>query len=524
MTNTVEHFAIWAVRLTISIIVTSVALLIAAWIIPGMDFQESVLGPAWLQAVSAAILIGMINLVLRPAVLYISRPLGFFLLFLVGLLLNVFALYVASWLLPGFNLPGFLMTLVASIVIAMVNVPLASLLNLGDEDSYFRLQTEEKAAETPFPTADEPGRKLVMLEIDGLSYHHIKHALEEGRMPTLQAMIDEDGYVLTKFDCGIPSQTSACQAGIMFGDNSDIPAFRWYDKTEQKLIVSSSDAGDLNERYANGLGLMRGGSSVSNMLNGDAYKSIMTAADLLSADREEARLRADDVYMLMLDPSFLLSTSARYLGMVVVEMWEGWQQRRKDVYPRLDRLAHFYPFVRAGTSVVLRDLGASFAIMDILRGSPSIYVTWPGYDEVAHHSGPWTEDAFRDLGRYDKIIHRVRQTIKEKAPGYYDLIILSDHGQSFGPTFLQRYGVSIKEFIEQQLPEGTTVTAAIGGDTGNSALNAASIEISQAQHAGKGGRTARQIAKQSSRLAEQATAEEKARIAASSTGQCDRLR
>ena len=82
-----------------------------------------------------------------------------------------------------------------------------------------------------------------MLEIDGLSYHHLHKALEDGRLPTMQAMIDEEGYVLSKVDCGIPSQTSACQAGIMFGDNDDIPAFRWYDKTEGKLIVSSSDAG-----------------------------------------------------------------------------------------------------------------------------------------------------------------------------------------------------------------------------------------------------------------------------------------
>ncbi len=480
-----------------------------------MDFVETTLGPSWLQAVAAAILIGLINLLLRPVVLYISRPLGFFLLFAVGFLLNVISLYLAAWMLPGFQLPGFLLTLIASIIIAMVNVVIAGFLNLGDEDSYYRQRTEQKAAETPFPTSDEPGRKLAMLEIDGLSYHHMMHALEQGRMPTLQAMIDEEGYVLSKVDCGIPSQTSACQAGIMFGDNSDIPAFRWFDKTEQKLIVSSSDADELNRRYALGEGLMRGGSSVSNMLNGDAYKSIMTAADLRSADDEEAKRRADDVYLLMLDPSFLLSTIARYFGMVGVELWEGWQQRRKDVWPRLNRVAHFYPFIRAGTSVALRDLGASFAVMDILRGSPSIYVTWPGYDEVAHHSGPWTDDAFNELARYDKIIARVRSTIKEKGLGHYDLIILSDHGQSFGPTFQQRYGVSIKEFIEQQLPEGTTVTAAIGGDTGASALNSASVEIGQAQQSSGKNRTANQLVKQTQRLAEQASIEEQARMAAS---------
>ena len=48
--------------------------------------------------------------------------------------------------------------------------------------------------------------------------------------------------------------TSACQAGIMFGDNYDIPAYRWYDKSKQKLYVSADDATELNARYAHGQG------------------------------------------------------------------------------------------------------------------------------------------------------------------------------------------------------------------------------------------------------------------------------
>ena len=35
--------------------------------------------------------------------------------------------------------------------------------------------------------------------------------------PVLKQMIDEDGYSLSRVDCGLPSQTSACQSGIMFG-------------------------------------------------------------------------------------------------------------------------------------------------------------------------------------------------------------------------------------------------------------------------------------------------------------------
>ena len=515
MSNTIERFAKWLVRLVISVIGNAIALIVSDLLLTDMNFLTTQLASPLYQAVAAALLIGIVNLFLRPLVLWISRPLGFFLLFGVGFLLNAVALAIAAWLLPGFELSGILTTIIASIIVAVVNVVIASVLNLGDEDTFYRKRIERRAAATPFPTADEPGRKLMMLEIDGLSYHHLKKALADGRMPTLQSMIKEDGYVLSKVDCGIPSQTSACQAGIMFGDNDDIPAYRWYDKTQGKLIVSASDAAELNARYAHGHGLMRGGTSVSNMLNGDAYKSLITAADLRLTDEEEAKLRAGDVSLLMLNPSFLLDTIVRVLGMVGIEIWEGWQQRRHKVYPRLNRLHHFYPFTRAATSVFLRDFGISFAMMDIVRGSPSIYVTWPGYDEVAHHSGPWTTDAFNDLARYDKAIARVRRSIKEKARGYYDLIILSDHGQSFGPTFLQRYGVSIKEFIEQQLPEGTTVTATIGGDTGNTVLASAGVELNNARTVEGGSRSSNQIAKQSAKLIDRTNVEEQARVAAS---------
>ena len=100
--------------------------------------------------------------------------------------------------------------------------------------------------------------------------------------------------------------------------------------------------------------------------------------------------------------------------------------------PRLNRLEHGYPFLRAAMCTLMRDISANLAILDMMRGAPSIYMLYLGYDEVAHHSGPWTSDAFGDLKRLDKTFARLRRVIKEKAPRPYDLIILSDHGQSFG--------------------------------------------------------------------------------------------
>ena len=91
---------------------------------------------------------------------------------------------------------------------------------------------------------------------------------------------------------------------------------------------------------------------------------------------------------------------------------------------------------------------------------------------------------------------------KDKAPRAYDLIILSDHGQSFGPTFLQRYGLSIKEFIEQQLPKEVSVAQAIGGDTGVTGLQGVAGELANMQDAGAGSSMSRAVAKQGQKLAE----------------------
>jgi hypothetical protein len=342
---------------------------------------------------------------------------------------------------------------------------------------------------------DSPGRGLVMLEIDGLSYHHLKKAVDDGWMPNIKQMIDEDGYEISRVDCGLPSQTSACQSGIMFGDNFDIPAFRWFDKDQDKLMVSSKDANEINTRYAKGNGLMRNGTSINNMMNGDASKSLLTLASLRGGTSEEKDQRARDIYLLMLDPYFLTRTIILLFWDAIVEVFQGLRQQIKNEQPRMNRLHKAYPILRAATTVFMRDFAACLAKLEIIRGSPSIYLTYPGYDEVAHHSGPWTRDAFGALKQYDEVIGSIRKIIQEKAPRPYELIILSDHGQSNGATFLQRYGYDLKEFIIKQLPEGTRAVQVSGGDDGTPSMGAMAAELENVQEAGVGGKIGNSMSK-----------------------------
>ncbi|MCK5428508.1 MAG: phage holin family protein, partial [Anaerolineales bacterium] len=356
-------------------------------------------------AAAAALLLGVINFLIRPILLLLSVPFGFIAVFLVGFFVNAVVLMLTSNLLsPSFHVNSWLSAFLGSLIFSVINTILTGLMTVDDEGSVYQSMIERLAKKDMYEDATDSGRGLVMLEIDGLSYYHMQKALEDGWMPHLQEMIDEDGYVLSRIDCGLPSQTSACQSGIMFGDNFDIPAFRWFDKDQNKLFVSGSDADIINSRYAKGNGLMRGGSSVNNMMNGDAKKSLLTLAGLRTADEVEKKQRARDVYLLMLDPYFFTRTLVFFLADVIRELWQAWRQRAKDVQPRLNRLHKGYPFIRAATTVFMRDLAAYLGILDIVRGTPSLYITWPGYDEVAHHSGPWTSDAFKTLKQYDRVI------------------------------------------------------------------------------------------------------------------------
>jgi uncharacterized membrane protein YvlD (DUF360 family) len=489
-------------RLVILWAVDTVAMLITITLLPGVTVTGA---SASAVAAAAALLLAVVNLFLRPIILLLALPLGFFVTFGLGFLVNALALLIVARVLPDFHVSGLLSAFIAGLVFSLINTIITGITSVDDEDSFYQGVVERLAARQAFKDKDLSTRGLVMMEIDGLSYHHIQKALAEGYMPTLKQMLDEEGYVLSRLDCGLPSQTSACQAGIMFGDNHDIPAFRWYDKDAQKLFVSGKDAALIDSRYAKGQGLMRGGSSINNMLAGDAEKSILTASNFKTGTPDEKKRRAEDIYLLALNPYFLMRVIVLFLGDVLLEVWQGWRQRVRKVEPRQDRLHKFYPFVRASMTVLMRDVSSYLMALDIVRGSPSIYLTWPGYDEVAHHSGPWTTDAFKTLRQYDRVIGRIKDLIERKAPRPYDLLILSDHGQSFGHTFLQRYGYSLKDFVQRYVPEGTTVGATTGGDDGTLQLASMAGELQNVQEQGVGGTAGKAIVKQAGKYADRAT-------------------
>ena len=83
------------------------------------------------------------------------------------------------------------------------------------------------------------------------------------------------------------------------------------------------------------------------------------------------------------------------------------------------------------------------------------YATFFGYDEVAHHSGIERGDAFRTLHAIDRQFARLERAAA-LAPRPYEFVVLADHGQSQGATFLQRYGLSLEDVVRGALTDPHT--------------------------------------------------------------------
>jgi hypothetical protein len=121
-----------------------------------------------------------------------------------------------------------------------------------------------------------------------------------------------------------------------------------------------------------------------------------------------------------------------------------------------------YPFLRATVCVVIRDLIVFGVLSDMMRGRPVVYATLSSYDEVAHHSGLERADTLEALRKLDQQVGRIARA-RRYAPRPYEIVVLSDHGQTQGATFKQRNGYSLDELVQRALGAGD-VTRLAGGD------------------------------------------------------------
>ena len=440
-------------RAVVVLLADALALLILSAALPGFELDSAG------AAITAAVVIGALNALVWPVLARFTLPLSVLTLGLATLVLNGLLIAFAIDLVPGAEIKDPWTGVAVALGIALVTTLLASLLAVDEDESWYRNVVRRQARRRGDRIESEvPG--VIFLEIDGLAHDVLRRAMRDGNAPTLARWLRDGSHRFARWETDWSSQTGACQAGLLHGNNDDMPAFRWWEKDRGKPIVTNHprDAEELERRHSDGRGLLHAdGASRANILSGDATHSMLTMSTVL---RRRGRI-GRDYLAYFASPYAVARTLMLSLGEIVSERRAQALQKRRDVQPRIPR-HRSYAVVRAWGTIVQRDLQVAAVVGDMMAGRPLVYTTFLAYDEVAHHSGVERPDTLAVLRHVDRQMARVQAAVAD-APRPYRLVVLADHGQSQGATFLQRYGITLEDLVRSAC-DATDVQAAAGGE------------------------------------------------------------
>jgi hypothetical protein len=430
---------------------TFVVLSLTLWLMPGVASADV------LDTLGLVGMVAVVGAVLRPLLLVGVVALGGWGAMLLGVVAQVIVITVALELDPAQRLSGWPDVIVAAILAVVFAAILDWMADSGTDDTFVKearrlmrgvRRRQARQAGGRFLTlhrprpGTEPG--VLMVQLDGVAEPVLRWAVRAGNLPTLGHWLRSGSHSLRGWHTGLPSTTPAAQAGILHGASRQIPGFRWYEKDTGRLMVSNRprDAAVIEPRLSDGRGLLRdGGVSIGNAFSGDAAINLLTVSHAALPGRSARGWAA-----FMASPYGFTRAIVLGVGEVITELHQARLQRRRNLQPRVSRSGAFLALRPA--SMLLRDVNVSLMAEQMARGAPAIYCDLVDYDEVAHHAGPARPESMRQLESLDRMLG-VLQRLAPEAARRYHLVVLSDHGQSQGATFRQRWGETLDEVVDK---------------------------------------------------------------------------
>ncbi|MDQ2966067.1 MAG: phage holin family protein [Chloroflexota bacterium] len=429
------------------------ALFLVARVLPGVEVRT------WLDAFLAVLFVSVLSILVRPAVVQVTRG-SALVAFVAALCLNALLFQAAALLSDAFQVGNFLNALFTAFGVGAIHSIASGVLSLDEGESFYGNALKRMSRDSGLLDAGtSPG--TVIIQIDGLAAPVMRHAIRTGVMPFVGSWLASGSHRLLDWETDLPSMTSSSQAGILHGNNAGIPAFRWFEKATGRLMVSNrpADAAEIERRVSGERDLLApNGTSIANLFSGGAARSLLTTSTV-RVDRGLVLggRAADELAGYLVNPYNLGRTLFQALGTIAVEWYEARRQRVRDVRPRMHR-GGVFPLLRAVSSVVLCDLTTTYVIEHVQRGVPIVYADLLSYDEIAHHAGPERPEAMHELEAVDRQIRTIVRGATG-APREYGFVVLSDHGQSLGATFRQRYGEDLGALIRRLVGGDATVDA-----------------------------------------------------------------
>ena len=273
-------------------------------------------------------------------------------------------------------------------------------------------------------------RRLLIVQIDGLSRAVLEQGLAEGRMPFLRRLLDRGEWRLRPMVVGMPTSTPAFQMAAMYGVRPDIPGFHFHDKRRREDVYfpRAGDAALVEERQAAGRrGIVQGGSSYGCVFTGGATDNLFNFA-MIKRPTGTGIVRAISNFVVL---AWVL---VKALALTVVELGRALLRLIADPVGEWHRGFKALA-IKVAISVWVRQLFNLAVSRDIYRGVPSIYVNYLDYDVFSHAYGPRHRRALRALRRVDRSLQHLWRVCRRVPEHAYDVHVLSDHGQAHCTPF-----------------------------------------------------------------------------------------
>jgi len=416
---------------------------------------------------------GVIGLVLRPLLVEVSARLGWLAVLILAFVGQAVIMYAAILLVPSMT-SDFSAAVGASWIVAAVGTVIAWASTAGTDDGLVTslLRRGRRPAQVDDPDVDG----VLFVQLDGVPFPVLRWAVQSGAVPTIRRWLADGDYELREWTPQLPCTTPASQLGILHGTVDRVPAFRWYDREADRVLVSNrpADARVIEERASDGRGLLRDdGVSISNLFTGDAPRAVLTMSRVEVSRGSTQTRRA--VAWFVASPGGFMRSFTRTVAEIVKERWQAGRQVRRDVDPRVHR-GWTFAMLRAVTNALLRDLNTALVAEEMRRGTRSIYVDYVDYDEIAHHAGMFRPESLAALDGLDQVLASLAR-LAESAARRYRIVVLSDHGQSQGRSFKDRFGQDLPGLCQELMArtvssfdapvEGWGHAEALVGDVGS---------------------------------------------------------
>jgi uncharacterized membrane protein YvlD (DUF360 family) len=402
---------------------------------------------SWQEALGAAVAITIVGAVLRPLMVRLAARLGWPGAVVLAMFGQAFIVWLAFFDFDdGSDQVTFVWAFGAAWIIAFVSTAAAWVVTAGTDEAVTAglVRRARRRGVGPVPDPELPG--VVFVQADGVPFPVLEMGIKGGTLPTLSRWVRSGSHRMAEWRPRLPATTPASQMGILHGTIDGIPAFRWVDRPTGRVFVANkpADAKDIEALHSDGRGLLADdGVSVSNLFTGDAVTAYVTMSALdRTQQTHEARVA---VSRFLARPDGLARGVSRTLSEVVRERFQRRRAITRDLRPRVHR-GWGFAGERAALNGVLRDLNTSLVADSMLQGRRAIYVDYVDYDAVAHHAGILRQESLDALAGIDAVLAQLEK-VAEVAPRPYRFVVLSDHGQSQGEVFADRYGEDLATLV-----------------------------------------------------------------------------